>query len=1660
VKLAQEAVASARFFINQKMGAVRLFKAPPFRESSVLALNKLNLLLTNAQNKLNPLKMAKQEFLQREMAEKMSAEVVALLTPAEIECDKAEEVGLSVAEQGTNKESMQQVDKAIAKATELIQKALRFINTKKNGATGAVLKEALNLEQRAKNCEKRMTTLKNSHKEAMDKLNWQNSFAEAQSKLKAVEEAVEKATAAEGPFCMGVEELPLDKTLTVVKACETAAAAAATVISIARMFIATKLVEARRYPQALSEEAVGKLKELQKSLDTNSKRHAEIKSNAASRKKTALLKEANKLVTETEAALAQYKEAAACFEDTQKLAKMAPEEIEKANAEAITAEKAASSKCIEARRYISARQIEAKGKDIPQEVSTELVKYNTKINGSMAEVTRLKRLVASFGDRLQAIKAVEEIGSQTLAVDAKVDAAIALVKKYEALQASGSAPAPATKVEEKEEQKEEKDEKMEGEEDNVKEEPKVEEAAAETAKEEITFEAVQAAVQESMEETQKVEQSIKDLIRQHPTSEQDVQKHSTTLSGAQAKLAGVQGLVKTWSEQAEVKQLLVEATSKVSEAETAAKTAVDAIDAEVPPEERTGEAALAAFEAHEKLERAALTAITSARTQVTMKRVAFKRMNESIAAEGLKELTALLERIDNANVAVQGLKAKLSAKKQELAKVALQVKLKEVLEKVKAASEVTDTMVEGGDVAANEMKEACERAGAAQGHARRCIEELKTMMLEKQREIRQLTGQSPEEVKAELVEITIEMETAQKDLHEQEKKLRDQEFRFVAQRLMQDAKKHQEGLEKQLEDTKLAAAPLLSEEGAAFIAYTWLNEVVGALKKHAASLGKSQEELFALISEGADTATEAKFIKYLQGMPEMKERGETLFSEEETKAIFATLDTEKKGEINQSQFLDPFQRKYYVVSNVSMTQALTVKGSAKPVRKMELNEILEALEDPQKDPTTGLMRVKVRADKDKKEGWVTLHGNQGTDFLVAFDPFAACEQTVQKAVQELWDTAVTAQRLVDKWTAELGAVDSPLLAECKDMLKNMKPRVEEVQTAQCELKRQLEWCKHAYQKRLDSEHERRQQLLDRRIVHQTLEDGEALSKAPLEEAKKALEECTAVEEASATDEATRKSIMHLLVCADKCEKANKALEEKMATFAQRTSDHWMEARKTLTAAGQDCVTACDSCRRKARELQAKVKVAEEEAHERILSGINAHLKSQKLLPTDWFKSLAGGEAKVPFQALQSAVEKLDGLELSPEQISTGLLRYREVDGLTRMTLLSQFQKYYRCIKEIAMTTAFAIKDGKPLRKLAVGEIVEILGEDTQDTEDTNSPMLRCNVRSLTDGLEGWATVKGNQGTIFLVAHTKPMYLLNSEVHAHPDFEGTQPSTGRISSGSLVELLEGPRNGAPRQVQRAQFKVQQGSNETKGWLALEDGSGVTLMEKAKIHICRQVIAVTPELNIKQGKSSRKLSIGEMVEVLNEPQDYNGLPRVQVRAKLDGLEGWVTVKGNQGTSFIEASDNFYICSRPQPLEEESGRVRAMSNINEVHAGDLVELVAGPQTETRPGVSTMRGRCLQTGIEGWFAASETVASLWVPHYVCRERTDLQTSLEASSSKLRELMVNEELMALSVPEKEATVGVTRVHVRADHDGQMGYATVQDTRGATLLSVQGRRRW
>jgi len=369
-----------------------------------------------------------------------------------------------------------------------------------------------------------------------------------------------------------------------------------------------------------------------------------------------------------------------------------------------------------------------------------------------------------------------------------------------------------------------------------------------------------------------------------------------------------------------------------------------------------------------------------------------------------------------------------------------------------------------------------------------------------------------------------------------------------------------------------------------------------------------------------------------------------------------------------------------------------------------------------------------------------------------------------------------------------------------------------------------------------------------------------------------------------------------------------------------------------------------------------------------------------------------------------------------------------------------------------VTSSFAVKESKAVRRLQIGEVVEVL--EAEKPEEATG-LARCRCRALCDGKEGYVTLRGNQGTGFLEPCTKPLFVCEDEVQLQGGFQSSSAEVRRTRAGEVFELLEGPLKEAPLELQRLHGATKDGKS---GWVTLKNAQGASVLEQTKVLVCKHGVALTNSFDIGDGsKPIRKLEVGEAVDIAGEEKvdEKRSMTRCQVRARSDGAEGWATRKGNQGTAYLEESDAHYVCKIAAPLEQRFQSGSALVKMLEV--GDLVDVAqSGPKTETKEGARRLKGRSLLDGAVGWVNGPSEVTVPWAPTHRCKGSSTLTTGVDVSGAAVRKLEAGESLTALDVPDADRSTGLQRVRVRCDWDGACGYATVRSSTGAVFVEPVG----
>lgn len=217
---------------------------------------------------------------------------------------------------------------------------------------------------------------------------------------------------------------------------------------------------------------------------------------------------------------------------------------------------------------------------------------------------------------------------------------------------------------------------------------------------------------------------------------------------------------------------------------------------------------------------------------------------------------------------------------------------------------------------------------------------------------------------------------------------------------------------------------------------------------------------------------------------------------------------------------------------------------------------------------------------------------------------------------------------------------------------------------------------------------------------------------------------------------------------------------------------------------------------------------------------------------------------------------------------------------------------------------------------------------------------------------------------------------------------------------------------------------------------------------------KAIALTDGQNVNTCKTLRKVELEEVLVALEGPLKEGGLTRVRVKSMVDGAEGWVSVKGNAGTPFLqEVEKPYYSVCKELSLDKE---FRTTGAIRQLEADEVLELLEGPRKVVHKNVLRGRVKANKDGAAGWVTLKdrEGAENAEVPDktaakcYSVTREVPIQkkfASSERPEDLVRILEVDETFQLVEGPREEYSLPEVRVKVRALRDGEVGWITRKD---------------
>merc|ERR1719222_985394 len=92
----------------------------------------------------------------------------------------------------------------------------------------------------------------------------------------------------------------------------------------------------------------------------------------------------------------------------------------------------------------------------------------------------------------------------------------------------------------------------------------------------------------------------------------------------------------------------------------------------------------------------------------------------------------------------------------------------------------------------------------------------------------------------------------------------------------------------------------------------------------------------------------------------------------------------------------------------------------------------------------------------------------------------------------------------------------------------------------------------------------------------------------------------------------------------------------------------------------------------------------------------------------------------------------------------------------------------------------------------------------------------------------------------------------------------------------------------------------------------------------------------------------------------------------RSFKDNQQGWVTVRGNQGTAFLERAMKPYVLVQAAAPWSEGCKADS-AKMRDLRPGELLEVIEGPRPEPAREVARVRGKCAKDGKVGWLSMND---------------------------------------------------------------------------------------
>jgi len=178
-----------------------------------------------------------------------------------------------------------------------------------------------------------------------------------------------------------------------------------------------------------------------------------------------------------------------------------------------------------------------------------------------------------------------------------------------------------------------------------------------------------------------------------------------------------------------------------------------------------------------------------------------------------------------------------------------------------------------------------------------------------------------------------------------------------------------------------------------------------------------------------------------------------------------------------------------------------------------------------------------------------------------------------------------------------------------------------------------------------------------------------------------------------------------------------------------------------------------------------------------------------------------------------------------------------------------------------------------------------------------------------------------------------------------------------------------------------------------------------------------------------------------------QEGAGITRVKGKSLKDEQVGWITVKGNAGTVYAEASGKHFCVLKDVPLTKKFPSSNPGEEVRMLLKGEAMQALEGPKEETFAPEVRVKVKTMSDGMVGWMTLKNNNVKPWTPYYKCKVAAPIHDSLGVEGAKeLRQAEVGESFELMEGPAQDGMA--LRMKARAEKDGVLGRVTIKDADG------------